>query len=224
MARLHLELHQKKNPHAVYQHFLHAIERTATLIGEAEPASHDVIEGMHFSVQGQLELLLTSGPLTQNNLFNLGYTEEDIADLTDSLARYNDYYHHVTVGFTPEERERFHDLGLTDDDIAQLHTDITDYYTDIRTYEEVVKQSQRELVYIQIWLSLAALKILLENQDKAKGTSDLMNAEEKLLEAILNSSNDQKSLEHIKAYSKQVYKAAEHQIRKGKKGYFIDFL
>ncbi len=222
VARLHLELRQK-NLHAVYQHFLHTIERTATLIGEAEPASHDVIEGMHFSVQGQLELLLTSGPLTQNNLSNLGYTEEDIADLTDSLARYNDYYHHMTVGFTPQERERFHELGLTDDDIAQLHVGITDYYTDIRTYEEVVKQSQRELLYIQIWLSLAALKILLENQDRAKGTSDLMNAEEKLLETILNSSNDQKSLQKVKSYSKQVYKAAEHQIRKEKKGYFIDF-
>lgn len=76
-------------------------------------------------------------------------------------------------------------------------------------------------------MSIAALRILseLEKGKEKTGESEkgLLDAEENLLQAILNVSEDQSSLEHVKAFSKQVYKAAEREIRKGKSQYFADF-
>jgi len=228
IAQIHLELRQGKNPPAVYEHMLQTVELTATLIGKAELASHNIHDGLQSSLQSHLELLLTQGLSEEQktDLINLGYTEEDINNLLNSLLHYNDYYHHVITGFSAEEVEWFYSLGLTDEHIAELQDDIYHHYTQVHRFQQVVKHHQEELMYIQVVLSVAALQTLLEldHQEQSKIKSDeLQNAEEKLLEAILNVSEDQKSLEHVKAFSKQMYKAAERRIRKGEEQYFLDF-
>ena len=129
---------------------MQTVEKTAEVIGRAELASQNVYDGLQFSLRSQLEVLLILG-LTEEqktHLLNLGYTEEDVAEIMDSLLHYNDYYHHATTGFTPEEVEWFHSMGLTDAQIVEMQTAIQEQYTQVRTYQEVVKQQQTELLYV----------------------------------------------------------------------------
>ncbi len=229
MTQVYLEL--EKNPQAVYEHILQIIERTATLTGEAQLASHKIHDSLQISLQDQLELLLLLGFSEAQNqyLTNLGYTEEDISELKEWFLYYNDSYHHAVTGFTPEEVERFHLLGLEDTQIQELQKVMDEHYTHLHTAQDVVKQHQRELMQVKVSLSLAALKTLREleknkNKDKEKEKgSNLQKSEEKLLEAISTVSEDQSSLENVKAYSKEVYKAAEREIRKGNIEYSVDF-
>lgn len=225
IAQVYLEL-QEKNPQALYEHMLQVTEKTAVLIGNAETASHYVEDGFQGSLRGHLELLLEFGPSEKqkNDLINLGYTEDDIAKILDSLAYYNDNYYRAVEGFTPEQIERFSSMGLTDTQIAELQAKISDHYTQIHSLEEEIKKQQKELLCIQVSLSAAALKVLLDLKGTGKDKSaELKNAEEKLLEAIANVSEDKSSLEKVKAYSQQVYKAAEQKIRKGDSQYSADF-
>ncbi|MGD2249796.1 MAG: hypothetical protein PVF58_15415 [Candidatus Methanofastidiosia archaeon] len=233
IVQLYLDIHQKKNSQAVYQHILQTIQKTAVLIGEAEPASQDIYEDTRISLQNYMEITLILGLKEQKSrLMDLGCTEEDIALVMDWILQYNDYNHHVTTGFTPEEKNRFYALGVTDEQISVFQTMVNEYYAQSHTAQKVVKQQQTGLMQVQVYLSLAALKLLQEDQgkdNKGKGNNKdknidrLQNAEERLLQAILTSSKDQSSLEHIKAYSKQVYKAAEQNIRNGQSEYIVDF-
>lgn len=233
ITQIYLELHQGKNLQAVYEHIVQTVEKTAAVIGEAELASHNVHDALQISLQDHLEIVLILGLFEKQkeNLINLRYTEEEIAELSDWLLHYNDYYHHATAEFTAEEIKQLHSLGLAVEQIAELQHVITEHYTKKQAAHKVVKQQQTELMKIQALLSLAALQALSELEkdskgkakDKGKDASELLNAEEKLLEAILTVSEDQSSLEHVKAFSKQVYKAAEQQIRKGNNQYFVDF-
>lgn len=226
IAQIYLEL-QGKNPQAVYEHILQSIEKTAAVIGKAELASHNIHDGLQFSLQSHLELLLRCGlsEKQKTDLIDLGYAEDDMNRLLNSLVHYNDHYHHAVTGFTAEEMERFYSIGLSDEQIAELQTHIEYHYTQVHRFQKVVKHHQEELMYIQVALSLVALQTLLEldHKEKEKSKSELQKAEEKLLEAILNVSEDQSSLEHVKTFSKQVYKAAEQKIRKGEEQYFLDF-
>jgi len=230
ITQIYLEI-DKKNPQAVYEHILQVIEKTARLIGEANTASQNVHDHLQISLQDHMEILLILGfsEEQKENLTNLGYTEEDIAELQTWLLHYNDYYHHVTTGFTLEEMEWFYSVGLTDDQISDLQIVLEKHYTQRHTAQQMVKKHQTELLYIQVSLSIAALQTLSKldngkNKDKGKNLEKtLLNAEEKLLEAIPNVSEDQSSLERVKALSKQVYKAAEQKIRKGENQYLVDF-
>lgn len=224
VAQLYLEL-QQKNPQAVYQHILQITEDTAALIGNAEIASHNVYKGFQGSLQGHLELFFQYGlsEKQKKELLDLGYTEKDIAEIMKSLAYYNDYYYHAVEEFTPEQVQWFYSMGLTDTQIIELQTKIRDHYTQIHTLEEEIKQHQIELLYVQFSLSIAALKMLLDQENTDKKSDNLKKAEEKLLKAIKNVSDDRSSLEHVKAFSKQVYKAAEQKIRNGESQYMVDF-
>ncbi len=227
ITKIYIELSQGKNPQAPYEHILQSVERTAITIGKAEAASHDVYDGLQISLRGHLDVLFVLD-LTEEkrtDLMNLGLTEEDIARILDSLVYYNDHFYHATMGFSAEQLEWFYSMGLTDDQVSELQATICDHYTKVRTYQELVKHHQSELLYIQILLSLAALQTLAEpdHQERGKGKSELQNAEERLLDAILSVSRDQSSLENVKAFSKQTYKAAEQQIRDGKDQYLVDF-
>lgn len=228
VAHLYLELHREKNTQAVYEHVLQVIEKTAALTGEAALASKDINDDLRASLQNYMEILLILGLNEEqiSNLMDMGYTEEDIAGFMDWILLYNDYNHHVVTGFTPEEMELFYAVGLTDEQITDLQTFIHDHYAQLHTAQNVVKQQQTELMQVHVSLSLVALKLLEnENQNKEKGkdTERLNQAEEKLLQAILNVSEDHSSLEKVKAYSKQVYTAAEQNIRNGETQYFVDF-
>ncbi len=227
VAHIYLELHQEKNVQAVYQHVLQVIEKTAALTGEAAVASKDINDDLRASLQNYMEILLIMGlnEEQKSRLMDIGCTEEDIAGFIDWILLYNDYNHHVVTGFTPEEMEQFYAVGLTDEQIYELQTFINDHYAHLHTAQEVVKQQQTELMQVQVSLSLIALK-LLENEshsENGKDTEKLNHAEEKLLQAILTVSEDHSSLERVKAYSKQVYKAAEQKIRNGESQYFVDF-
>ena len=226
IAQISMELQQGKNPQAVFEHVVQTVEKTAVLIGNAEIASHNVPNGFQGSLRGQLESLLEFGLSEEqkSTLVNLGYTEENIAEMMKSLAYYNDFYYHASRGFTSEQLQWFYSIGLTDTQILELEANIFDHYTQVHTREEGIKQQQTELLNIQLNLSEAALRILVDQEDKGKDKSDeLKNAEEKLLEAIQTGSEDQSSLEKVRAYSKQVYKAAEQKIRKGEEQYVADF-
>ncbi len=221
----------KKNPQAVYEHILQVIEKTARLVGEVNTASQHVHDHLQISLQDHLEILLILGLSEEQkeNLTDLGYTEEDINELSNWLLHYNDYYHHVSTGFTPEEMEWFYSVGLTDDEISDVQNILEEHYTQLYTAQQMVKQHQTELLYIQVSLSIAASQILSE-LDKGKNKNNgnnsektLINSEKRLLEAIGNVSEDQSSLEQVKALSKQVYKAAEQKIRKGENQYLVDF-
>lgn len=222
-AQMYLELPQK-NPQAVYEHVLQVIEKTAVLIGHAEIVSHDV-NGFQGSLKGQMELLLEFGlsEKQKKELLDLGYTEKDIVKIMKSLAYYNDHYYHATGGFSPEQREQFLSMGLTDAQIKQLQVSVTDHYTQIHTLEEEIKHHQRELLYVQFSLSIAALKTLLDQGYEGKKSDNLKRGEEKLLKAIKNVSEDHSSLERVKAFSKQVFKAAEQNIRSGENKCMVDF-
>ncbi len=227
VTRLYFEVCQGKNPQAVYEHLLQMCEQTAELTGKAEEASHNLHTTVQVSLQDYLEVLLVLGLSEEQtqNLRTLGYTEEDISNLEKWFLYYNDSYHHAVTGFTEEEVERFHLLGLTDLQIAELQSVLSDHYTQVHGASEVVKQHQRELLQIQMTLSFAALQSLREVEKKKDKEKDsvLLNAEGKLLESILTISEDQPSLEHVKAFSKEVYKAAEQEIRKGNTQYTVDF-
>ena len=227
-ALIYLELHQGKNPHAVYEHMLQIVERTAVLIGNTEAASKDIHNDLRPSPQNFMEMILLLGlnEEQKSNLKNLGCTEEDIAEFMDWILVYNDYNHHVIEGFTPEEMERFYSAGLTDAQVSELQTFIDNYYAHLHTTQEAVKQQQTGLLQVQTSMILAAVKLLEDNvevKDKSKDSGRLQNAEGKLVEAILDISEDQSSLEHVKAYSKEVYKAAEQNLRKGEHQYLVDF-
>ncbi len=230
ITQVYLEI-DKKNPQAVYEHMLQVIEKTAPLIGEANTASQNVHDHLQISLQDHLEILLILGLSEEQkeNLANLGYAEEDIAELLTWLLHYNDYYHHVSTGFAPEEMEWFYSGGLTDDEISGLQNILEEHYIQLYTAQQMVKQHQTELLYIQVSLSIAASQILSESDNGKNKDNDndsekmLMNAEKRLLEVIGNVSEDQSSLEQVKALSKQVYKAAEQQVRKGEDQYLVDF-
>jgi hypothetical protein len=232
ITQVYVELHQRKNPQAVYEHILQTIEKTSVSIGKAHRASQDIHDRLQISLQDHLEIILILG-LSENqkeNLSTLGYTEDDVTDLVDFLLHYNDYYHHVKTGFTPEEMEQFLSVGLTDDQISELHHILGDHYTEWFTAQQVVKEHQIELMQAQVLLSVAALQTLLESctdtkdkKDKDKPENRIKDAEEKLLNALSNLSWDQSSLEKVKAYSKHVYKAAEQEIIKGNTQYMVDF-
>jgi hypothetical protein len=139
------------------------------------------------------------------------------------ISIYNDFNHHVTTGFTPEEMERFYTVGLTDTNIAELQAFINDHYTYRYTAQQVVNQQQTELLQLQLLLSLAALNLLEEgDHNNSKDPHTIQHAQEKLYQAILTLP-EESSLEHVKAYSKQVLKAAEQHIRNGNTQYKIDF-
>jgi hypothetical protein len=73
-------------------------------------------------------------------------------------------------------------------------------------------------------LSILALKLLEEsNQGKSSKEDRLQEAERDLLAVMEKGFEDQSSLEHVKASSKQVYKSAEQRIRKGDHQYSVDF-
>jgi len=224
------KLHQEKNPQAVYQHILQITEKTAQLMGEAERASQNMHDAVQISVQDYLEILLRLGfsEKQKENLADLGYTEDDLHELRTWLLYYNDYYHHTATGFTPKEIEWFYSMGLTDDDITQLQNRMQEHYTKLHTASQMVKQHQKELLYIQVSLSIAALQQLSaletdKSKNKDKDSKSLLDDGKKLLQAIGNVSENQSSLEQVKAYSKQVYKAAEHLVRKGEEQYYVDF-
>ncbi|MGC1123239.1 MAG: hypothetical protein WBA22_19310 [Candidatus Methanofastidiosia archaeon] len=94
--------------------------------------------------------------------------------------------------------------------------------------KEEIKKQQSDLLYVQLSMSAAALRCLMDAQVKAEKSAgdpkSLETAEEKLLKAIQEVSTDQSSLERVKACAKQVYKAAEQRIRKGETQYSLDFL
>lgn len=227
IAHIYMELQRGKNPQPIYEHLLQSIESTATLIGKAELASQHVADGLQMSLWAQMDVLFIFGLTIQQkkDLTNLGYTEEDITKILESLAHYDDYYYSAVTGFTTEEIEWFHSMGLTDGQITELQNDVRAHYVNARTYQELVKQHQSKLLYIQILLSMSVLQIFAElgHHEKDKYKSELKNAEKKLMEAILNVSTDQSSLERVKALSKQVYKMADQEIRSGKEQYFVDF-
>ena len=228
IARIHQEVTQEKNHQATYEHMLQAVESTASLIGKAELASHNIHDGLQISLRSRLELLIRFGLSEEQkrDLTQLGYTEEDIDKLQKSLLYYNDYYYRAMTEFSAEQIELFYSMGLTDEQILKLQDDICYRYTKVHRFQQVVKHHQEELLYIQVLMSLITLDTLLELDHQEKGKGDpakLQNAEEKLLEAILHVSEDLESLEHVKAFSKQVYKAAERNICAGEKKYFLDF-
>jgi hypothetical protein len=141
-----------------------------------------------------------------------------------SLAYYNDYYHHASRGFTPKQVQWFHSIGLTDAQISEVQTAIKNHYTQIHTLKEEIKNHQTELLHTQILLSISALEILLDQENKSHNRSNrLEKAEIKLFEAIQTISEDQSSLEHVKAFAKQVYMAAEQNIQRGEDQYMVDF-
>ncbi|MGC1120424.1 MAG: hypothetical protein WBA22_04960 [Candidatus Methanofastidiosia archaeon] len=226
---LYMELQQGKNTQAVYQHTLQVIETTALQIGKAQHASQDIHDALQVSLQDHLEIILLMG-LSDNrkeSLTDLGYTDEDIAEIIEWLATFNDFHNYAATGFAPEERERFYQAGFTDDQILEIQDILVDHYSTLHTASRVVKEQQTELLDIQTTLSVAALKLLLEGSpEQGKEKDDgpgLQNAEEKLIEAIQVMSESQSSLEHVKAFSKEVYKAAEQELRKGKAEYMADF-
>jgi hypothetical protein len=227
---IYLELHEGKNLQAVYEHIIQTVEKTSVSLGKAHRASRDIHDRLQISLQDHLEIILVLG-LSENqkeNLSTLGYTDVDIDELLDFFLTYNDYYHHVKTGFTPEEMERFRSVGLTDDQVSELHDILDNHYSEWSTAQKVVKEHQIELMHAQVSLSVAALQTLLEStdtKDKDKGKSEnrITNAEENLLNALSNLSGNQSSLEKVKAFSKHVYKAAEQEIKKGNTQYMVDF-
>jgi hypothetical protein len=237
MAVLYLEVNQGKNLQAVYQHVLIALEKTASTIGEAEYASKDMHEQLQIKLQNYMELFFILGLLEKDKkcLIDAGYTEEDIDGILEWILQYNDYYHHAQTGFTAQERERFTSLGLTDEDISELQSYMVDHYAKVNTAQEMLEHHKTELLNIQLSLSVGALQILKEiehgngnGKGNSKGNDNknlnrLLNAENALVEAIQYISKDQSSLEHVKAYSKQVYKAVETLIKQGEHQYAADF-
>jgi septal ring factor EnvC (AmiA/AmiB activator) len=147
IAQLYQELQEQKNLQAVYEHVLQATEKTAALIGKAEKVSYHVQDGFQGSLRGHLETLLEFGlsDEQENEFLNLGYTEEDIDEIVQSLAYYNDYYYHAAKEFTSEQIQWFTLMGLTDQQISELQTKIHDHYTQIHTCEEEVKEQKTEL-------------------------------------------------------------------------------
>jgi hypothetical protein len=219
LTLLYMELQQGKNTQAVYQHTLQVIETTALQIGKAQNASQDIHDALQVSLQDHLEIILLMG-LSDNrkeSLTDLGYTDEDIAEIMEWLATFNDFHNYAVTGFTSEERERFYQAGFTDDQISEIQDILVDHYSTLHTASQVVKEQQTELLDIQTTLSITALKLLLESSpEQGKKKDDgpgLQNAEEKLVEAIQVLSENQPSLEHVKAFSKEVYKAAEQELR-----------
>ena len=232
ITQIYLELHQEKNSQAVYEHMLQTAEKTSVSVGKVNRASQDIHDRLQISLQDHLEIILILGlsETQKENLSTLGYTEDDITELLDFLLHYNDYYHHTETGFTPEEMERFRSVGLTDNQISELQDILGDHYTEWHTAQRVVKEHQIELMHAQVTLSVAALQTLLESnadpknkKDKDKSENRIKDAEEKLLNALSNLSEDQSSLEQVKAFSRQMYKAAEQEIRKGNTYYIVDF-
>ncbi|MBU6998690.1 MAG: hypothetical protein HXS42_13615 [Theionarchaea archaeon] len=229
-ATVTLEVKQNPNSQVVYNHLLRIVEKTGILIGKAELASQNAFEGFQGSLKGRLEILLEFG-FSENqraDLLALGYTEEDLTELMRALAYYNDDYYHAANGFTEEERAWLHSLGLTDSDMAKIQASMKDTYEEIHRMREEIKKQQSDLLYIQLSLSAAALRCLMdtkvEAEKKAGDPRSLEPAEEKLLKAIQEVSTDQSSLERVKACAKQVYKAAEQRIRTGETQYSLDFL
>jgi hypothetical protein len=229
LTLLYMELQQGKNTQAVYQHTLQVIETTALQIGKAQYASQDIHDALQVSLQDHLEIILLMGlsDSRKESLTDLKYTDEDIAEIIEWLATFNDFHNYAVTGFAPEERERFYQAGFTDDQISEIEDILVDHYSTLYTASQVVKEQQTELLEIQTTLSIAALKLLLEEppeQGKKKDSGPgLQNAEEKLVEAIQVLSESQPSLEHVKAFSKEVYKAAEQELRKGNAEYMADF-
>jgi hypothetical protein len=229
-TQIYLELHEGKNLQAVYEHIIQTVEKTSVSLGKAHRASQDIHDTLQIGLQDHLEIILVLG-LSENqkeNLSTLGYTEDDVDELLDFFLHYNDYYHHVETGFTPEEMERFRSVGLTDDQVSELHNILDDHYSEWSTAQKVVKEHQIELMHAQVSLSVAALQTLLESpdtkdKDKSKSENRIKNAEENLLNALSHLSGDQSSLEKVKAFSKHVYKAAEQEIKKGNTQYMVDF-
>jgi hypothetical protein len=227
-TQIYLELHEGKNLQAVYEHIIQTVEKTSVSLGKAHRASQDIHDRLQISLQDHLEIILVLG-LSENqkeNLSTLGYTDDDVDELLDFFLHYNDYYHHVETGFTPEEMERFRSVGLTDDQVSEVHDILDDHYNEWSTAQKVVKEHQIELMHAQVSLSVAALQTLLESpdtKDKDKSENRITNAEENLLNALSNLSGDQSSLERVKAFSKHVYKAAQQEIKKGNTQYMVDF-
>jgi hypothetical protein len=174
LTLLYMELQQGKNTQAVYQHALQVIETTALQIGKAQNASQDIHDALQVSLQDHLEIILLMG-LSDNrkeSLTDLGYTDEDIAEIIEWLATFNDFHNYAVTGFPPEERERFYQAGFTDDQISEIQDILVDHYSTLHTASQVVKEQQTELLDIQTTLSIAALKLLLEEtpeQGEEKG-------------------------------------------------------
>jgi hypothetical protein len=226
IARTYCDFQREKNSHAVYTHLLQSLEDTAILIGMAEQASMAVQEGYQFSLKGHLKTIAVLGltEVQRERLLSIGYSERDIEEIIANLLEYNDFCYHAMNGFTPEQRTRFYEMGLTDEQIEDLRQSITESYSQMLTNQQVIKNHQRGLLQVQSALSLAAFKILQEMEWKEKNKLDnLLNAEEKLYEAVLSLSGDQSSLERVKAFSRQVYKLAEQKICTGEDHYFLDY-
>jgi hypothetical protein len=193
---------------------------------------------MHISLQSYLEILLDPG-LSRHYLLDWqekGYTQEEIEQILEWVLYYNDSYYHSAQGFSSEQREWFSSTGLTESEIEELQHHIASHYGDLHTTQEMVTLQQEELLTIQISLSIATLQTLLEiekggNKPKNEiknnnGLEDkidhLLRIEEDLTE-ILKNPITHSSLEHTKAHSYQMIKAAEQVIRSGSQEYSVDY-
>ena len=226
---VYMELQEGKNTQAVYHHTLQVIETTALQIGKAQHASQDLHDALQVSLQDHLEIILLMG-LSDNrkkSLTDLGYTDEDITELMEWLATFNDFHNYAVTGFAAEERERFCQAGFTDEQISDSEDILVGHYSTLHTASQVVREQQMQLLDIQTTLSVAAVKLLLEETpEQGKKNDDgpgLQNAEEKLVEVIQGMSEGESSLEHVKAFSTEVYKAAERNLRRGEEEYMADF-
>jgi len=238
---VHMVLHEinsGKNTQSVYEHLLKLALQAATLRGTLYPASQSLQETMHISLQSYLEILLDP-ELSQQYLLDWqekGYTQEEIEDILKWILYYNDSYYHSAQGFSSEQRAWFSSIGLTESDIEELQQHISSTYEDPYTTQEMVTLSQEELLTIQISLSIATVQTLLEiekGENKPKNEIKNKKGHEEKIDHLLRVEGDlaemyenpiiHSNLEHVKARSHQMIKAAEQVIRSGSQEYSIDF-
>jgi hypothetical protein len=231
MAQVYFEIQQGRKAQSIYEHVLQLTERVAVLLGEGGLAFQEMDEKeMEERIQGSLQdcmeifLILGLSEQRKSELQNVGYTEEDLSRMREWILEYNDWYHHASSGLSSQEREQLYGMGLTDDEISEVEASVRTHYSEIHTTTETLQQQQTELLYTEVSLSALALKLLEEGNQGKNGKEDrLQEAERDLLTVMEKGFEDQSSLEHVRASSKQVYKAAEQRIRKGDHRYSVDF-
>ncbi|MBU7043242.1 MAG: hypothetical protein HXS47_06585 [Theionarchaea archaeon] len=236
-ALLH-EINTGKNPQSVYEHLLQVTLQAATLRGTLYPASQSLQDTMHISLQSYLEILLDPELSNQYLLEwqEKGYTQEEIEHILKWILYYNDFSYHSARGFSPEQRAWFSSAGLTESDIEELQHHITSTYEDPRTTQEMVTLGQEQLLTIQLSLSVATIQTLREIEkggNKSKNEIKNKRGDEGKIDHLLRVEGDltgmyehpmtHLSLEHVKARSHQMIKAAEQVILSGSPEYCIDF-
>ncbi|MBU6999465.1 MAG: hypothetical protein HXS51_01760, partial [Theionarchaea archaeon] len=191
LAQVYFEVQQGKSAQAVYEHVLQLAERVAVLLGEGELAFQEMDEKeteerIQGSLQDCMEIFLILGLSDRKSeLQNLGYSEEDLSRMREWILEYNDWYHHASSGFNSQEREQLHAMGLTDDEISEVEAFVRAHYSEICTTTETLQQQQTELLYIEVSLSVLALKLLEESgQGKSSKEDRLREAEGDLLAVI----------------------------------------